>query len=278
MPNYNVALDVYNDWLVIQEYAPPKSIPEEKSKARLNEVILTAPSILGIELNHVVLKTRQRQKGNNQYKREEKRDEYIQVLENGAMFHVNLHDYLDTGLFLDHRLMRLKVQQESKGKKVLNLFSYTCSVSVHAAVGGAEQVTSVDLSQKYLDWGKRNFELNKIDTRWHPFIAQDGVSWLKANKDKFDLIFIDPPSFSNSKKLSNDFDVQSDYLTLLTQAKRALNAGGTIYFSNNLRSFKFDDAAIDELGLQSKEISSETLPFDFKRRPNIRRVWQLSLK
>ncbi|MCU4674450.1 bifunctional 23S rRNA (guanine(2069)-N(7))-methyltransferase RlmK/23S rRNA (guanine(2445)-N(2))-methyltransferase RlmL [Catenovulum sp. 2E275] len=278
LPNYNVAIDVYGDSLVIQEYAAPKNIPIEKTRARLNEVLLTAPGILEIETSKVALKVRKRQKGNEQYQRSTNRDEYFAVQEANALFYVNIHDFLDTGLFLDHRDMRLLIQQQAKDKTVLNLFSYTCSVSVHAVLGGAKQVTSVDLSKKYLDWGKQNFELNNINPAWHQFVAQDSLEWLKNSKQSFDLIFIDPPSFSNSKKLETTFDVQRDHIALISNALAKLNAGGEIYFSNNLRTFKLDEAAMVELGLTFTDLSEKTLPFDFKRRANIRQVWKIQRK
>ncbi len=276
LPNYNVAIDIYGDSLVIQEYAPPKNIPPEKAQARLNEVLLTAPGILGIENSKVALKVRKRQKGKEQYQRNATRDDYFPVQEANALFYVNIHDFLDTGLFLDHRDMRLLIQRQAKDKTVLNLFAYTCSVSVHAALGGASQITSVDLSKKYLDWGKQNFELNNINPSWHQFVAQDSLDWLKNTKQNFDLIFIDPPSFSNSKKLDNTFDVQRDHLALIENALAKLNQGGEIYFSNNLRSFKLDEAGLNQLGLTFTEISQQTLPFDFKRRANIRRAWKIT--
>lgn len=275
LPNYNVAIDVYGDSLVIQEYAAPKNIPVEKTQARLNEVLLTAPRILEIDNNKVALKVRKRQKGNSQYQRNATRDDYFAVQEANALFYVNIHDFLDTGLFLDHRDMRLLIQKESKDKTVLNLFSYTCSVSVHAVLGGASQVTSVDLSKKYLDWGKQNFELNNINPTWHQFFAEDSLDWLKKSKQSFDLIFIDPPSFSNSKKLDNTFDVQRDHISLIENALAKLNPNGDIYFSNNLRSFKLDTEALAELGLKATNLSQQTLPFDFKRRANIRQVWKI---
>ncbi|WP_017445346.1 bifunctional 23S rRNA (guanine(2069)-N(7))-methyltransferase RlmK/23S rRNA (guanine(2445)-N(2))-methyltransferase RlmL [Gayadomonas joobiniege] len=278
LPNYNVAIDIYQDHLVIQEYAAPKNIALEKTQARLQDVLITAPWVLDMDPNKVSLKVRQRQKGSQQYTKRDERGEFIVVNENKAQFYVNLYDYLDTGLFLDHRDMRALIQKESQDKKVLNLFSYTCSVSVHAVLGGATQVTSVDLSKKYLEWGERNFELNNIKTAWHQFVAMDGIEYLRRNREKFDLIFIDPPSFSNSKKLDHDFDVQRDHLAMLEMAKKQLNPGGTIYFSNNLRSFKLDEAGLAEAGLVAKDLSKQTLPFDFKRRANIRQVFKLSEK
>nr|WP_246072244.1 bifunctional 23S rRNA (guanine(2069)-N(7))-methyltransferase RlmK/23S rRNA (guanine(2445)-N(2))-methyltransferase RlmL [Catenovulum sediminis] len=275
LPNYNVAVDIYGDHLVVQEYAAPKDIPFEKTQARLNDVLLTAPKVLTMDPAKVAVKVRKRQKGKEQYKKAAQTEQYMVVQEANAQFYVNLYDYLDTGLFIDHRDMRLKVQQNAKGKTVLNLFAYTCSVSVHAALGGASQITSVDLSKKYLEWGKRNFELNNINPTWHPFIAMDSIEWLQRNKNKFDLIFIDPPSFSNSKKLDKDFDVQRDHIKLLSLALEHLNPGGQLYFSNNLRSFKLDEEALRALNVKWLDLSQQTLPFDFKRRSNIRQVWAL---
>ncbi|NTS77357.1 bifunctional 23S rRNA (guanine(2069)-N(7))-methyltransferase RlmK/23S rRNA (guanine(2445)-N(2))-methyltransferase RlmL [Catenovulum sp. SM1970] len=276
LPNYNVAIDLYADHCVIQEYAAPKSVPEHVAEQRLNEVLITAPSILNIPGANVHVKTRRKQKGKEQYQRaERKKNKLIEVFEGPAKFLVNLDDYLDTGLFLDHRDIRQLVREKAKDLSVLNLFSYTCAVSVHAAIGGAKQVCSVDLSKTYLNWGEQNFEANGIKNRNHKFERGDCVNWMKMQRRQFDLIFIDPPSFSNSKKMSDVFDVQRDHIELLTDAKQRLNDGGTIIFSNNLRSFKLDEASINELGLTIEDVSKQTLPFDFARNPKIRQCWIL---
>lgn len=279
LPEYNVAIDRYADWLVIQEYAPPKDIPVQKARARVQEVLLTAPRVLDVSPDKVALKVREVQKGKKQYEKVARKNEYLEVSENGAKFWVNLHDYLDTGLFLDHRDTRQRVFSMSKDKRVLNLFSYTGSVSVFAALGGASKVTTVDMSNTYLDWAKRNFELNKIKGK-HQFIKADVTSWLqqlatREVKDTFDLIFIDPPSFSNSKSMENTWDVQRDHLALLTAARQCLAPNGVIVFSNNLRSFKMHAQLAESLQLKVENISAATIPEDFKRNSKIHHCFLL---
>lgn len=273
LPEYNVAIDKYADCLVIQEYAPPKDIPEHKARARVQEVVLTAPKVLDISPDKIALKVREVQKGKSQYEKVSRSNEFIEVQENGAKFWVNLHDYLDTGLFLDHRDTRQKIQQMSRQKRVLNLFAYTGSVSVFAALGGAKQVTTVDMSNTYLDWAKRNFQLNKINGE-HEFIKADVTTWLEVRSkstdaQKYDLIFIDPPSFSNSKSMENTWDVQRDHGQLISDARQCLADNGIIVFSNNLRSFKLDTWLAEDLQLKIENISTATIPEDFKRNSKI---------
>ncbi|MDF2177524.1 bifunctional 23S rRNA (guanine(2069)-N(7))-methyltransferase RlmK/23S rRNA (guanine(2445)-N(2))-methyltransferase RlmL [Aliiglaciecola sp. CAU 1673] len=277
LPEYNLALDRYGDYVVVQEYAPPKDIPEAKAKKRLMDALSVMPQVLNVVHDKIVLKVRQQQKGKGQYERMAQRGEFIQVRENGARFYVNLWDYLDTGLFLDHRITRQMVQRSSKGLDVLNLFSYTGSVSVHAAIGGARSVTTVDMSRTYLEWAKRNFTLNGLSNLYqYRFIQADCLEWLREHQQKYDLIFIDPPSFSNSKRMENTWDVQRDHIALLSDANRCLKPGGKIIFSNNLRSFKLDDAGIADLGLKVENISAKTLPEDFKRNPKIHHCFVLT--
>ena len=276
LPDYNVAVDRYDDWLVVQEYAPPKTVSEDKARKRLQEVLLYLPAVTGISPKHIVLKVRSQQKGNKQYEKINQTGTMMEVHENGARLLVNLTDYLDTGLFLDHRNTRQKVKQLSKGKDVLNLFSYTGSVSVFAAMGGAKSVTTVDMSNTYLDWAKKNVALNKLSCP-HAFIQADCTTWLSDHNGKYDLIFIDPPSFSNSKRMQGTWDVQRDHVNLLTNARRCLNDGGTLIFSNNKRGFKLDESALIDLGFSIKNITQETIPEDFARRGNIHKCWIMTL-
>lgn len=272
LPDYNVAIDRYGEWVVVQEYAPPKQIPQHKSIARLQEVLIATPEIMGIPPEQLVLKTRKVQKGKEQYEKLDKQSNEIQVYENGARFWVNLHDYLDTGLFLDHRITRQKVKELSKDKRVLNLFSYTGSVSVFAALGGAKLVTTVDMSNTYIKWAKRNFELNDI-RGYHQFIREDCLSWIRTCEQQYDLIFVDPPSFSNSKSMTGSWDVQRDHLGFLKMVRKCLAPGGTIIFSNNLRNFTLAPELAEETGLKIQEISAETLPQDFQRNKKIHHCW-----
>lgn len=275
LPEYNVAIDCYADWLVVQEYAAPKNVPEQTAKKRLHEIVAALPQVTKIAPDHIVLKVREQQKGKNQYQKVAQTKQSIEVFENGARFKVNLQDYLDTGLFLDHRITRQLVQQQAKGKNVLNLFAYTGSVSVHAALGGAKSVTTVDMSNTYIEWAKDNFHLNKLKGAYH-FEQADCLTWLKRHQQKYDLIFIDPPSFSNSKRMDATWDVQRDYLDLIQDAAKCLNTFGSIFFSNNLRQFKLDEEAIKALGFSVKNISQQTIPEDFQRNPKIHHCWILS--
>ncbi|WP_100641446.1 bifunctional 23S rRNA (guanine(2069)-N(7))-methyltransferase RlmK/23S rRNA (guanine(2445)-N(2))-methyltransferase RlmL [Alteromonas facilis] len=276
LPDYNVAIDVYNDWLIVQEYAPPKNIPAEKAKRRLTDIIIQLPSITGVDPKKIALKVRAQQKGTAQYEKVDAQANRIIVEENGAQFYVNPTDYLDCGLFLDHRITRQLVAQQSKGKDVLNLFAYTGSVSVMCALHGARSVTTVDMSKTYLQWAKDNFRLNKLQGAYE-FVQADCVAWLKSHNKKYDVIFIDPPSFSNSKRMENTWDVQRDHVALLTNAVQRLNQQGKIIFSNNLRSFKLDQEALTALGLRIENLSQKTLPEDFKRNPKIHQCWMLTL-
>ncbi|MFT5676881.1 MAG: 23S rRNA (guanine2445-N2)-methyltransferase / 23S rRNA (guanine2069-N7)-methyltransferase [Paraglaciecola sp.] len=276
LPEYNIAIDRYGDWLVVQEYAAPKDVPEHKAKRRLHEVLLTLPQIIDVPADNIILKVREQKKGTTQYQKVAQHQQTVEVYENGAKFKVNLRDYLDTGLFLDHRITRQMVQQMSKGKDVLNLFAYTGSVSVHAALGGAKSVTTVDMSNTYIDWAKENFRLNNLHGAYE-FVQADCLTWLARHGQKYDFMFVDPPSFSNSKRMDSTWDVQRDHLKLLSDAIQCLRPGGTIMFSNNFRQFKLDETGISALGLGIKNISQLTLPEDFKRNPKIHHCWLLSL-
>ncbi|GGF57245.1 bifunctional 23S rRNA (guanine(2069)-N(7))-methyltransferase RlmK/23S rRNA (guanine(2445)-N(2))-methyltransferase RlmL [Alteromonas lipolytica] len=274
LPEYNVAIDVYDDCLVVQEYAPPKTIDAEKARRRLQEVLLYLPAVTGVPAKQIMLKVREQKKGKQQYEKINTAGNRKVVWENGAKLYVNLTDYLDTGLFLDHRTTRQKVRQMAKSKDVLNLFSYTGSVSVAAALGGARSVTTVDMSNTYINWARDNFKLNKLSGAYH-FVQADCLQWLVGHNGKYDLIFIDPPSFSNSKRMDTTWDVQRDHVMLLTQAKRCLSPGGTIVFSNNRRGFKLDNDAMAALGLTPENISAQTIPQDFARHSNIHQCWLL---
>ncbi len=273
LPEYNVAIDVYGDQIVIQEYAAPKNIPEEKAKRRLTDIIRATIQVTGVEANKVVLKVREKQKGRSQYQKLGQVSETLEVNEYGVKLIVNLHDYLDTGLFLDHKITRRRLGEMAQGKDFLNLFAYTGSATVHAAVGGARSTTTVDMSNTYLNWAKDNMQLNGCIGRQHRFEQADCLQWLENAKGEYDLIFIDPPTFSNSKRMETSFDVQRDHIKLMTNLKRLLRAGGTIVFSNNKRHFKMDEEGLAELGLKAQNISSQTLPLDFSRNKHIHNCW-----
>ncbi len=276
IPEFNVAVDRYDDHIVIHEYAAPKDIDERKASQRLQEVIYWAPQILQVETDKVALKVRAKQKGKNQYQVLSKTKQALTVQEHGALFKVNLWDYLDTGLFLDHRKTRQLVAQKSKGKSLLNLFAYTGSVSVQAALHGAEQVVTVDMSNTYLEWAKDNFELNKLRGHKYEFIQADCLQWLKDNNRTFDVVFIDPPTFSNSKRMDATFDVQRDHIQLIKDGMKAVSQGGELIFTNNKRNFKMDFDGLNLLGFKAEALTEQTRDFDFKRNKHIHNSWQVT--
>ncbi|HIE9784153.1 bifunctional 23S rRNA (guanine(2069)-N(7))-methyltransferase RlmK/23S rRNA (guanine(2445)-N(2))-methyltransferase RlmL [Klebsiella quasipneumoniae] len=276
LPEYNVAIDRYADWVVVQEYAPPKTVDAHKARQRLFDIIAATIAVLGIAPNKLVLKTRERQKGKNQYQKMAEKGDFIEVQEYNARLWVNLTDYLDTGLFLDHRIARRMLGQMSKGKDFLNLFSYTGSASVHAGLGGARSTTTVDMSRTYLEWAERNLRLNGLTGRAHRLMQADVLGWLRESTEQFDLIFIDPPTFSNSKRMEDAFDVQRDHIRLMTDLKRLLRKGGTIMFSNNKRGFRMDHDGLAALGLKAQEISQKTLSQDFARNRQIHNCWLIT--
>jgi len=273
LPEYAFAIDCYNDYAVLQEYAAPTEIPAYKTEKRSLEVIQSVPHVLGIPAGHVVIKTRKPQKGVSQYEKLNKTHHRMIVSEGRARFYVNLYDYLDTGLFLDHRLLRLSFATMPAERRFLNCFCYTATASVHAALAGA-LTTNVDLSQTYLNWAQENFQLNGIDTAKHQFIQYDCSEWLKHTKDRFDVIFLDPPSFSNSKRMQNTLDIQRDHAALIHSAMRLLTPGGKLYFSTNLRSFKLESAINEQFKV--KEITAETIDVDFKRDQKIHRCYLIT--
>ena len=278
LPEYNLAVDRYADHIVVQEYAAPKNIDENKARQRLLDAVNATLSVTGIETNKLILKVRQKQKGTNQYEKLANKGEYFYVNEYGAKLWVNLTDYLDTGLFLDHRLTRKMLGEMAQGKDFLNLFAYTGSATVHAALGKAKSTTTVDMSNTYLNWAEQNLLLNDIEGKQHKLIQADCLQWLEKCDRQFDLIFVDPPTFSNSKRMEDSWDVQRDHIKLMTNLKRILRPNGTIVFSNNKRGFKMDFAKLEELGLSAVEISHKTLPLDFERNKQIHNCWLVTLK
>ncbi|MDN3236407.1 bifunctional 23S rRNA (guanine(2069)-N(7))-methyltransferase RlmK/23S rRNA (guanine(2445)-N(2))-methyltransferase RlmL [Pseudomonas sp. WAC2] len=275
MPEYAVAVDLYRDWVHVQEYAPPKTIDPEKAQSRLLDALAAIPQALNVDPSRVVVKRRERQTGKKQYERQAAQGHFMEVIEGGVKLLVNLTDYLDTGLFLDHRPLRLRIQQESAGKRFLNLFCYTATATVHAAVGGARSTTSVDMSRTYLDWGRRNLALNGFSDK-HRLEQANVMEWLDENRGEYDLIFIDPPTFSNSKRMEGVFDVQRDHVSLIDMAMARLARGGLLYFSNNFRKFELDASL--SARYQVEEITQETLDPDFARNSKIHRAWRISAK
>ncbi|WP_217474458.1 bifunctional 23S rRNA (guanine(2069)-N(7))-methyltransferase RlmK/23S rRNA (guanine(2445)-N(2))-methyltransferase RlmL [Stutzerimonas stutzeri] len=275
MPEYALAVDLYGDWVHVQEYAPPRSIDPEKAQARLYDALGAIPQALGVSRDRVVVKRRERQSGTRQYERQASQGQFLEVSEGNVKLLVNLTDYLDTGLFLDHRPMRLRIAREAAGKRFLNLYCYTATATVHAAKGGARSTTSVDLSKTYLDWARRNLALNGLSDRQRLEQA-DVMSWLEEDRGEYDLIFIDPPTFSNSKRMEGVFDVQRDHVALLDLAMARLAPGGTLYFSNNFRKFALDAGIVERYAVE--EITSATLDEDFRRNSKIHRAWKLQAR
>ncbi len=272
MPEYAMAIDLYHDWVHVQEYVAPKSIDPEKASIRMFDALAAIPQALGIDKSRVVVKRRERQSGTKQYERQSAQGKFNEVNEGGVKLLVNLTDYLDTGLFLDHRPMRMRIQREAAGKRFLNLYCYTATASVHAAKGGARSTTSVDLSKTYLDWARRNLSLNGFSDK-NRLEQSDVMVWLEASREEYDLIFIDPPTFSNSKRMEGVFDVQVDQVQLIDLAMARLAPGGVLYFSNNFRKFQLEETLVERYAVE--EITQHTVDPDFARNGKIHRAWKI---
>ncbi|MEM6775333.1 MAG: bifunctional 23S rRNA (guanine(2069)-N(7))-methyltransferase RlmK/23S rRNA (guanine(2445)-N(2))-methyltransferase RlmL [Pseudomonadota bacterium] len=273
LPEYAVAIDVYNGWLHVAEYRAPPQVPQDKAALRLNTVRAVLPETLGVPASQVVYKRRERQRGSQQYGRRDERGELLTVSEGRARLLVNLHDYLDTGLFLDHRPLRLRIAEEAHGKRFLNLFCYTGTATVHAALGGARESLSIDLSNTYLRWLEKNLNLNGLSPQRHETFRGDVLAWLKDSERQFDLLLLDPPSFSNSSGLDSDFDVQRDHAALIKASMGRLAGDGVLYFSNNRRRFRLDDEVSERFAVE--DITRSTLDPDFPRSPPPHRCWRI---
>ncbi len=272
LPEYAVAIDVYGENVHIQEYEAPKNIEVAKVSERLQDVFAAVEQVFGIGSDKVFYKKRRRQKGKSQYEKQEGKTKFYTVEEGGHKFLTNYSDYLDTGLFIDHRIIRSMIQERAKGKHFLNLFAYTGTATVYAAAGGAKSTTTIDMSNTYLDWARRNMELNGFKGETHGFVRADCIEWLqKGYKKKFDLIFIDPPTFSNSKKMEDVFDVQRDHAQIIENAVNMLSDEGLIIFSNNYRGFKLDKGLEEQL--KTKNITAQTISKDFERTPKFHQCW-----
>jgi 23S rRNA (guanine2445-N2)-methyltransferase / 23S rRNA (guanine2069-N7)-methyltransferase len=282
MPEYAFAVDLYQGederWIFVQEYAAPDTIAQEAVRARRDEVLATIPGVLGVPAGRMVLRVRRRQKGGEQYEKLDGEGRFHVVHEGRYRFYVNFTDYLDTGLFLDHRLTRARLGQAAAGKRFLNLFAYTGTATVHAVGGGAVASTTVDMSRTYLDWAIRNMDLNGLRGPAHEFVQADCLGWLEAqarlpNPPQYDLVFIDPPTHSRSKRMEREFDVQRDHAWLLETASRLLAPGGTIVFSNNFQKFRLDPGLGERF--EVGDLSRATLPDDFARNPRIHVCFEL---
>jgi len=281
IPEYAAAIDVYTTheqaprtFLHVQEYAAPQEIPENVQRRRLNELLAAAREVFDVPRENVALKTRARGKGGSKYGSMDSRGEFVTVREGDVLLRVNLFDYLDTGLFLDHRPMRLRIAEEAHDTRFLNLFGYTGAATVHAAVGDARLTTTVDLSATYLEWCADNLRENDVGGTRHCLVQADALTWLEADTHQYDLIFCDPPTFSNSKR-AQDFDVQAQHVRLLRAAVARLADDGVLYFSNNFRRFRLDEASVAEFA-KVEDISARTIPPDFERDARIHRCWRIT--
>lgn len=309
LPEYNAAIDVYEGagvdegatFVHIAEYQAPSSVDTLTARRRFEDLLVLTPAVLGVRPGFVYSKVRSRSRGGSQYRDAGKRSFVTHTTEAGLLFEIDLAGYLDTGLFLDHRITRRIVGEMARGKRFLNLFAYTGAATVHAAAGGAESTTTVDLSQTYLDWAQRNMRLNgfrcegaPVDGRRgsrdgrtsgrerraeHEFVRADVMPWIvdaRRQGRQFDLIFVDPPTFSNSKAMGRrTWDVQRDHVELLVGVSRLLARGGEAVFSCNLRSFKPDYDELARLGVELTEITQDTIPHDFERNARIHRCYLL---
>jgi len=275
MPEYALAIDVYGtesgDWLHVQEYQPPATVDPKRARARLRAALATLPDALGVGPERIVLKVRRRQRGDQQYRRHADRGRLLVIREGHARLYVNLTDYLDTGVFLDHRPIRLWLAENARGATVLNLFCYTGAATVQAALGGARSTTSVDLSNTYLDWLGRNLALNGLSDERHRRVRADVLDWLADCRERFDLIFLDPPGFSNSARMDASFDVQRDHAGLLRATMRCLADGGVLVFSTHRRGFELDASLEAEFAFEDR--TAWSIPKDFARGRPVHRLW-----
>jgi len=273
MPEYAVAVDIYADLVHVAEYQAPRGVDPDAAERRLDEVRAALPDALGVSAEAIVYKQRARQRGLQQYEKQSSSGELCSVREGQARLLVNLLDYLDTGLFLDHRPLRLRIAKEAKGKAFLNLYSYTGSATVHAALAGARSTTSIDMSNTYLAWLRKNLAHNGLDETRNTVHKADCLPWLQQENKQYDLVLLDPPSFSNSKSMEDSFDVQRDHLELVRAAMSVLRKEGQLYFSNNRRGFKLAQELLDEFACE--DITAATLDPDFQRNRKIHCCWSL---
>ena len=282
LPEYAIAIDIYEQWIHVQEYAPPKTIDQQKAQTRLQEALTVIAEVLATPPQQIFLKRRQPQKGKTQYQQHNNIGQFYEVHEGKAIFLINLTDYLDTGLFLDHRRTRQLILSLAQGRRFLNLFGYTGTATVQAALGGAIATTTVDTSKTYLAWAHRNLVRNGLSESHHQLIQADCLSWLQQAATRFaqsprlgryDLIFLDPPTFSNSKQTDQTLDIQRDHVSLIQTALKCLTRDGLLIFSTNYQKFKLDIQAFTQLQLEN--ISHSTLPKDFARNPRIHQCWKI---
>jgi 23S rRNA (guanine2445-N2)-methyltransferase / 23S rRNA (guanine2069-N7)-methyltransferase len=282
MPEYAFAIDLYgreSRHVYVQEYAPPKSVNQESARERRREALAVLPEVLSVPLPQVHTRVRKPQKGAEQYEKRDSAAERHAVQEGGLKFWVNFRDYLDTGLFLDHRIVRAMLRDWAKGADFLNLFCYTGSATVYAAAGGARSTTGVDLSNTYLDWAHENLLLNGFRGDNHELYRADCLAWLEEQEPRgarFDLIFLDPPTFSNSKRMEGVLDVQRDHVGMIRRSLKLLRLAGRLVFSTNYTRFKLDERALEDLAIE--DISAATVPKDFERHARIHKCFVVQFK
>ena len=288
LPDYAVAIDVYHGaeesrgqtYLVIAEYQAPRGVDMQRAERRMRDILTLAPIVFGVDADKVFNRVRKHEKGGGQYRSVATRSRKATVEENGCMFEVDFGSYLDTGLFLDHRTTRAKVAELAVGRSFLNLFAYTGTASVHAAVAGAKSTLTIDLSQTYLDWAERNMLKNGIEGRAHRYLRTDVMTWIRNEVRvgrTYGVIFVDPPTFSNSKSMGKDtWSVQRDHVEMLSGVSRLLEDDGIAVFSCNLRTFRPDVAEIRGLGLVMCDVTAATIPHDFERTPRIHKCYLLA--
>ncbi len=282
MPEYAFAIDLYgreSRHVYVQEYAPPKSVNQESARERRREALAVLPEVFSVPLPRVHTRVRKPQKGADQYEKRDSAAERHAVQEGGLKFWVNFRDYLDTGLFLDHRIVRGMLRAWAKDADFLNLFCYTGSASVYAAAGGARSTTGVDLSNTYLDWAHENLLLNGFRGDNHQLYRADCLAWLEEQAPRgarFDLILLDPPTFSNSKRMQGVLDVQRDHVGMIRRSLKLLRPAGRLVFSTNYTRFKLDEAALADLAIE--DISAATVPKDFERHARIHKCFVVGFK
>tara|TARA_B100000795_G_C22731644_1_gene411619 strand:+ start:130 stop:1101 length:972 start_codon:yes stop_codon:yes gene_type:complete len=274
LPEYAFAIDCYGEYVQMAEYQAPSEIIDEKVSARREQAIGAVQEVLGIARGNIVLKSHERQRGAQQYQVQDQSKSFFVVNEGPARLWINLKDYLDTGLFLDHRPIRQFIRENARGKRFLNLFCYTASASVQAALGGAASTLSIDLSNTYLDWARRNFLLNKIGGKAHRLKKADCIDYLSSKYEKFDLIFLDPPTFSNSKSSRNVLDIQRDHDSLIQNAMKKLEKDGLLIFSTNKLNFKLESENLKRFKV--RDYTKSSLGKDFQRQKKIHQTWLIS--
>lgn len=274
LPEYAAAVDLYEDWAVIQEYEPPRTVPAARAAQRLQDLLAVAPEVLGVSQDRVVVKVRHRQRGKSQYGKLDRAGELAAVREGEHRFLVNLRDYVDTGLFLDGRRIRALIGELAGGRRFLNLFAYTGAATVYAAAGGATGSTSVDMSKTYLAWARKNFEANGMLARIHELVTDNCIEFVTRARRKYGFIYLDPPTFSSSKRMAGTLDLQRDHVELLRASARLLEDDGILLFSSHARKLELDTASLAELRFE--EITARTIDEDFARGRAPHRCWKIT--